>query len=84
MPPSPRPRARSLASGLFTATITPHRKDLKPVSKAAWQPELALPDAATAQELLTACGADGGAGWYHPALVKALELPADVQIGQKA
>jgi len=43
---------------------------------------VSLPNTATAQELFTACAAHGGATWDHSALVRALEIMANHEIGQ--
>ncbi len=43
-----------------------------------------LPNTATAQELFNTCAAHGGAGWDHSALVRALEIMANFEIGQQA
>ena len=42
------------------------------------------PNTATAQELFNACAAHGGKRLDHSALVRALELLADHEIGEKA
>ena len=42
---------------------------------------LSLPNTATCQELFNACVSHGGAGWDHSALVRALELLANHEIG---
>jgi 2-hydroxy-3-oxopropionate reductase len=42
---------------------------------------MALPNTATAQELFNVCAAHGGAAWDHSALVRALEIMADYEIG---
>ncbi len=41
---------------------------------------MSLPNTATAQELLNACAANGGKGWDHSAMVKALELLANHEV----
>jgi len=61
-----------------------HQKDLNLALSNARQLGLALPNTATAQELFNACAAQGGAKWDHSALVRALELLANHQIGGKA
>jgi 2-hydroxy-3-oxopropionate reductase len=45
---------------------------------------VALPNTATAQELFNSCAAHGGAAWDHSAMVRALELLAHFEIGQKS
>jgi 2-hydroxy-3-oxopropionate reductase len=59
-----------------------HQKDLNLALTAARQVGLSLPNTATAQELFNACGARGGAGWDHSAMVRVLELLANHEIGQ--
>jgi 2-hydroxy-3-oxopropionate reductase len=61
-----------------------HQKDLNLALTAARQIGMSLPNTATAQELFNACAAHGGKGWDHSALVRALELMADHEIGAKA
>lgn len=57
-----------------------HQKDLNLALAGARALNVSLPNTATAQELLNACAAQGGAGWDHSALCRALELLADHQI----
>ncbi|MBI3451560.1 MAG: NAD(P)-binding domain-containing protein [Rhodospirillales bacterium] len=45
---------------------------------------LSLPNTATCQELFNACAARGGAKWDHSAMVRALELLANHEVGQKS
>jgi 2-hydroxy-3-oxopropionate reductase len=45
---------------------------------------VSLPNPATAQELFNARAAHGGKAWDHSAMVRALELMADFEPGQKA
>jgi 2-hydroxy-3-oxopropionate reductase len=61
-----------------------HQKDLNLALSAARQVGMSLPNTATAQELFNACAAHGGKRWDHSALVRALELLADHEIGAKA
>src|SRR5205809_294160 len=61
-----------------------HQKDLNLALSAARQAGLSLPNTATAQELFNACAAQGGKGWDHSALVRALELLANHEIGANA
>lgn len=61
-----------------------HQKDLNLALSAARQVGMSLPNTATAQELFNACAAHGGKGWDHSALVRALELLADHEIGARA
>ncbi|HET8539023.1 MAG TPA: 2-hydroxy-3-oxopropionate reductase [Anaeromyxobacter sp.] len=60
-----------------------HQKDLGLALANARQVGLALPNTATAQELLNACAARGGRRWDHSAMVRALELLADHEIAKK-
>lgn len=60
-----------------------HQKDLSLALSSARQIGLALPNTATAQELFNACAANGHGKLDHSALVKALELMAGFEIGQK-
>jgi 2-hydroxy-3-oxopropionate reductase len=64
--------------------IVLHQKDLNLALTAARQAGISLPNTATAQELFNACAARGGKDWDHSALVRALELLADHEIGAKA
>jgi 2-hydroxy-3-oxopropionate reductase len=61
-----------------------HQKDLGLALANARQAGLSLPNTATAQELLNACAARGGKRWDHSAMVRALELLADHEIGKKS
>jgi 2-hydroxy-3-oxopropionate reductase len=61
-----------------------HQKDLNLALTAARQIGVSLPNTATAQELFNACASHGGKDWDHSALVRALELLADHEIGAKA
>jgi 2-hydroxy-3-oxopropionate reductase len=58
-----------------------HQKDLNLALSSARQIGMSLPNTATTQELFNACAARGGAKWDHSALVRALELMADHEIG---
>ena len=64
--------------------IVLHQKDLNLALTAARQVGMSLPNTATVQELFNACAAHGGKDWDHSALVRALELMADHEIGAKA
>ena len=61
-----------------------HQKDLNLALSTGRQLGVALPNTATAQELFNSCAAHGGAAWDHSAMVRALEMMADFEIGQKA
>ena len=56
--------------------IALHQKDLNLALESARALGLSLPNTANAQQLFSACVANGGAGWDHSAMVKALELMA--------
>jgi 2-hydroxy-3-oxopropionate reductase len=58
-----------------------HQKDLNLALSSARSIGLSLPNTATAQELLNSCAAHGGAGWDHSAMVRALEMMANFEIG---
>jgi 2-hydroxy-3-oxopropionate reductase len=60
-----------------------HQKDLGLALGNARQVGMSLPNTATAQELFNACRARGGKGWDHSALVRALELMANHEVGAK-
>ena len=59
-----------------------HQKDLNLALSSAKAMGLSLPNTATAQELFNACSAHGGKAWDHSAMVRALELLANFEIGQ--
>ena len=59
-----------------------HQKDLNLALSSARTLGLSLPHTASAQELFNACAAQGGKGWDHSALVRALEGMANFEIGQ--
>ncbi len=61
-----------------------HQKDLNLALSGARALGLALPNTATAQELFNTCSANGGAGWDHSAMARALELMANTEIGNEA
>ena len=63
--------------------IALHQKDLGLALGNARKMGLSLPNTATAQELFNACAARGGQGWDHSALVRALELMANHEVGAK-
>ena len=70
---------RNFAPGFRIAL---HQKDLNLALSTARALGLSLPNTATAQELFNACAAHDGAAWDHSAMVKALELLADHEVGQ--
>lgn len=53
-----------------------HQKDLNLALESAKSLKMALPNTASAQQLFSACAANGGEDWDHSALVKALEIMA--------
>lgn len=57
-----------------------HQKDLNLALEGARTLNMSLPNTATAQQLFSACAANGGAKWDHSALVRALELLAHHQV----
>ena len=61
-----------------------HQKDLNLALSSARALGVSLPNTATAQELFNSCAAHGGKAWDHSALVRALELMANFEIGQRA
>lgn len=60
-----------------------HQKDLRLALETGKALGVSLPNTATAQELLTAVSASGGAELDHAAMVQALERLADFKIGEK-
>jgi 2-hydroxy-3-oxopropionate reductase len=60
-----------------------HQKDLNLALAGARALEISLPNTATCQELFNACTARGGRAWDHSAIVRALELFANHEIGQR-
>jgi 2-hydroxy-3-oxopropionate reductase len=59
-----------------------HQKDLNLALSSARAVGVSLPNTATAQELFNSCAAHGGGGWDHSAMVRALEMMANFEIGQ--
>jgi 2-hydroxy-3-oxopropionate reductase len=64
--------------------IALHQKDLNLALQGARALGVSLPNTANAQELFNACVANGGAGWDHSAMVKALELLAKHKVANDA
>lgn len=60
-----------------------HQKDLNLALSSARAVGVSLPNTATAQELFNACAAHGGKCWDHSGIVRALEIMANFEIGQK-
>jgi len=61
-----------------------HQKDLNLALNSARALGISLPNTGMAQELFNSCAAHGGRAWDHSAMVRALELMANFEIGQKA
>lgn len=57
-----------------------HQKDLNLALQSARALKMSLPNTATAQELFNTCAANGGSGWDHSAMVRALEIMANHQV----
>ncbi|HEY4079451.1 MAG TPA: 2-hydroxy-3-oxopropionate reductase [Burkholderiaceae bacterium] len=64
--------------------ISLHQKDLNLALSSARELGLALPHTASAQQLFSACVAQGGKDWDHSAMVRALEKMADFEIERQA
>ncbi len=60
-----------------------HQKDLNLALSTARKLGVALPNTATAQELFNSCAAHGGSTWDHSAMVRALEMMANFEVGQR-
>ena len=61
-----------------------HQKDLNLALSSARAIGVSLPNTATAQELFNSCAAHGGSAWDHSGMVRALEMMANFEIGQKS
>ena len=61
-----------------------HQKDLNLALSGARAMGVSLPNTATAQELFNSCAAHDGKAWDHSGMVRALEMMANFEIGQKA
>jgi 2-hydroxy-3-oxopropionate reductase len=59
-----------------------HQKDLNLALSSARALALSLPNTATTQQLFSACVAQGGGGWDHSAIVRALEVLADHPVAE--
>ncbi|HXZ07990.1 MAG TPA: 2-hydroxy-3-oxopropionate reductase [Paraburkholderia sp.] len=59
-----------------------HQKDLNLALSTAQSLGVSLPNTATCQALFNACVAHGGKAWDHSAMVRALEVLANHEIGQ--
>ena len=60
--------------------IALHQKDLNLALEGARALGMSLPATALTQQLFSACAANGGSGWDHSALVRALEIMANHQV----
>ena len=60
-----------------------HQKDLNLALSSARALGVSLPNTAMAQELFNSCAAHGGKAWDHSAMVRALEMMANFEIGQQ-
>jgi len=58
-----------------------HQKDLNLALQGAKTLGVSLPNTASAQQLFSACAAHGGKAWDHSAMVRALEIMANHEIG---
>jgi 2-hydroxy-3-oxopropionate reductase len=61
-----------------------HQKDLNLALSSARELGVSLPNTAAVQQLFNACVAHGGKAWDHSAMVRALEMLANFEIGQAA
>src|SRR5215212_3315562 len=59
-----------------------HQKDLSLALAGARALGVSLPNTASAMELFNACAANGGKGWDHSAMVRALELMANHPVAE--
>lgn len=60
-----------------------HQKDLNLALQGAKALGISLPNTAMAQELFNSCSAHGGKAWDHSAMVRALEIMANFEIGSE-
>ncbi|QJU56368.1 2-hydroxy-3-oxopropionate reductase [Sphingomonas sp. AP4-R1] len=61
-----------------------HQKDLNLALSSAKALQMALPNTASAQQLFSACAAQGGAEWDHSAMVRALEALANHKVAPES
>jgi 2-hydroxy-3-oxopropionate reductase len=61
--------------------IALHQKDLGLALDNAKALGISLPNTAATQQLFSACAGNGGAGWDHSAIVRALEIMAGHEVG---
>src|SRR5262247_2848165 len=71
--------SRAFAPGF---RIRLHQKDLNLALAGARALGLSLPSTAVAQQLFSACAANGGKAWDHSGMVRALEMMAQHQVAQ--
>jgi len=64
--------------------INLHQKDLNLALSSARAIGVSLPNTATCQELFNVCAAHDGSAWDHSAMVRALEMMANFEIGKAA
>jgi 2-hydroxy-3-oxopropionate reductase len=64
--------------------INLHQKDLNLALSSARALGVSLPNTATCQELFNVCAAHDGSAWDHSAMVRALEMMANFEIGKAA
>jgi 2-hydroxy-3-oxopropionate reductase len=57
-----------------------HQKDLNLALEGARKLGISLPNTASAQQLFSACAANGGKAWDHSAMIRALEIMANFEI----
>jgi 2-hydroxy-3-oxopropionate reductase len=60
-----------------------HSAELNLALSSARQSGMSPPNTATAQVLFNACAAHGGKAWDHSGMVRALEMMANFEMGQK-
>ena len=63
--------------------INLHQKDLNLALSTARTLGISLPNTATCQELFNVCAAHDGSAWDHSAMVRALEIMANFEIGNQ-
>ena len=63
--------------------IALHQKDLSIALSSARSLGVPLPNTETALQLFNACAAHGGSAWDHSAMVRALEMMAGFEVGQR-
>jgi len=61
--------------------INLHQKDLNLALQGAKELGLSLPNTAIAQQMFSTCVANGGSEWDHSAMIRAVEIMSDHEIG---